>query len=206
MSKSVINVGNFANDASGDPLRTAGIKINDNFSEIYSTFGDGSNLNPTVNLAINANYANTSGISSNAVNLIYEPSIVVESVTSTGIITASNYDSPGTSGSFTSVGVATISSELQSFYYVQHSSTMNIDISDFTPNRRFEVICRNTSGSAQTVVIRTSQTDSGHVTVPFLFGFNSTTVTNGNLSISASRGSRITLYNDLNGDIFGVVD
>ena len=31
-----INVGTVANDGTGDPLRTAFIKVNANFSEIYS--------------------------------------------------------------------------------------------------------------------------------------------------------------------------
>lgn len=35
MAQQLINIGNAANDGSGDPLRTAGDKINDNFTEIY---------------------------------------------------------------------------------------------------------------------------------------------------------------------------
>ena len=36
MAKQVIGIGNAANDGSGDPLRTAGDKINDNFNEFLS--------------------------------------------------------------------------------------------------------------------------------------------------------------------------
>ena len=36
MAKQVIGIGNAANDGSGDPLRTAGDKINDNFKKASS--------------------------------------------------------------------------------------------------------------------------------------------------------------------------
>lgn len=35
MAKQVIGIGNIANDGSGDPLRTAFDKANDNFTELY---------------------------------------------------------------------------------------------------------------------------------------------------------------------------
>jgi len=36
MAKQIINTGNAPNDGSGDGLRTAGGKINQNFNELYS--------------------------------------------------------------------------------------------------------------------------------------------------------------------------
>ncbi|MCF9035192.1 hypothetical protein [Acinetobacter nectaris] len=44
MTKQTVNIGNNANDGSGDPARTAFTKINQTMSEIYSTLGDGNNL------------------------------------------------------------------------------------------------------------------------------------------------------------------
>ena len=44
MAKQPIGTGANANDGNGDTLRIAGGKINDNFSEIYTYFGDGNNL------------------------------------------------------------------------------------------------------------------------------------------------------------------
>ena len=35
MAKQEINIGNAANDGSGDPIRTAFDKVNDNFTEVY---------------------------------------------------------------------------------------------------------------------------------------------------------------------------
>ena len=49
MSRVAINTGSVANDGTGDSLRIAGGIINDNFSEIYRQFGDGTNLTPTWN-------------------------------------------------------------------------------------------------------------------------------------------------------------
>lgn len=40
MAKLNINIGRTANDKSGDPLRTAFDKINQNFTELYARTGD----------------------------------------------------------------------------------------------------------------------------------------------------------------------
>ena len=50
MAKSIIGVGTTANDGTGDTLRAAGLKINDNFNEIYNAIGNGTaiTLAPTV--------------------------------------------------------------------------------------------------------------------------------------------------------------
>jgi len=37
MAKQAINIGSTANDGTGDPLRTAFDKVNDNFNELYMT-------------------------------------------------------------------------------------------------------------------------------------------------------------------------
>ena len=44
MAKKIINTGTTDNDGTGDSLKTGAGKINDNFTEIYTTFGDGTNL------------------------------------------------------------------------------------------------------------------------------------------------------------------
>ena len=44
MAKQGIGIGTSANDGTGDPLRTAMDKTNDNFNEVYALFGDGSTL------------------------------------------------------------------------------------------------------------------------------------------------------------------
>ena len=44
MAKQTLNIGSSANDGTGTTLRAGGDIINDNFNEIYTTFGDGTNL------------------------------------------------------------------------------------------------------------------------------------------------------------------
>lgn len=44
MSKRVVNIGSAPNDGTGDSLRDGMNKINENFTEIYTAFGDGSSL------------------------------------------------------------------------------------------------------------------------------------------------------------------
>ena len=39
MTKQIINIGQSANDRSGDPLRVAFDKVNQNFTELYSALG-----------------------------------------------------------------------------------------------------------------------------------------------------------------------
>ena len=51
MPKQTVNLGSSANDGTGDPLRTAFDKINDNFDELYlySTASSGNNITITGN-------------------------------------------------------------------------------------------------------------------------------------------------------------
>ena len=51
MPKNTINLGSSPNDGTGSNLRTGGTIINNNFNEIYSNFGDGSNLKPYIDFA-----------------------------------------------------------------------------------------------------------------------------------------------------------
>ena len=44
MAKQSLGLGTAANDNTGDTLRAGGDKINDNFNEIYSAIGNGTNL------------------------------------------------------------------------------------------------------------------------------------------------------------------
>jgi len=57
MTQQVINIGSSANDGTGDPLRQAFDKINDNFSELYARGAAGSNFDLSDNdiEAINSN-------------------------------------------------------------------------------------------------------------------------------------------------------
>ena len=54
MAKQTINIGSTANDGTGDPLRTAFDKVNDNFTELYSDdAGDVNSVNAGTGISVN---------------------------------------------------------------------------------------------------------------------------------------------------------
>ena len=60
MSKQLLNIGAVANDNTGDTLRAGGDKVNDNFNEVYSNLGNGSDIlvnvtNPAANQVLRYN-------------------------------------------------------------------------------------------------------------------------------------------------------
>lgn len=55
MARQTINIGSSANDGTGDPLRTAFDKINDNFQEIYGATSVGTNIDITANTIASTN-------------------------------------------------------------------------------------------------------------------------------------------------------
>ncbi len=66
MARQAINIGSSANDGTGDPLRTAFDKINDNFVELYGTDNDINTLD--ANLNVN-NFAITTGVTNGAITI-----------------------------------------------------------------------------------------------------------------------------------------
>jgi hypothetical protein len=96
MARLGINTGNNPNDGQGDPLRIAMGKINSNFTEIYSTFGDGSDLDSIPDVAENLTgnpIINVSGILN--VGVTTTEHIEVRNITSTGIVTAVQFVGDG---------------------------------------------------------------------------------------------------------------
>lgn len=77
MAKQTINIGSAANDGTGDPLRTAMDKINDNFDEIYSSYIASGSItvgNSTVNTVI----SNTNGlVSGNSISNVVANSTII---------------------------------------------------------------------------------------------------------------------------------
>ena len=66
MAKQTINIGSAANDGSGDPLRSAFDKINDNFTEVYTELGGASLSNISIT-------GNTIGSDDTNGNIILSP-------------------------------------------------------------------------------------------------------------------------------------
>ena len=67
MARQGIGTGSSPNDGTGDTLRSAGGKINDNFSEIYTYFGDGTDLTAIAATGDIDAHLNTSTASANEV-------------------------------------------------------------------------------------------------------------------------------------------
>ena len=66
MAKQTINIGSNANDGTGDPLRTAFNKINDNFTELYGSDNDLNTLD--ANLDVN-NFIITTGVTNGNITI-----------------------------------------------------------------------------------------------------------------------------------------
>lgn len=66
MAKQTINIGSNANDGTGDPLRTAFDKINDNFTELYGSDNDLNTLD--ANLDVN-NFIITTGVTNGNITI-----------------------------------------------------------------------------------------------------------------------------------------
>jgi hypothetical protein len=129
MAKQGINTGTSPNDGLGDSLLTGAIKINSNFSEIYSTFGNGNTLSPITG------YANTAGIATVSQGLTGTPSINVYNI---GVTSAINVGAASTfqkSVHFESTLLIGAADELQLFHsgvdsYIDNSSSGNLIIRD----------------------------------------------------------------------------
>ena len=76
MSKQIINIGASANDGTGDPLRNAFDKANDNFNELYLALGDANN--PTDLFDINGNL-DLSG-KPNKISFLYDTKLILDNV------------------------------------------------------------------------------------------------------------------------------
>ena len=73
MTQQIINVGNVANDGLGDPLRTAFIKTNDNFTELYNSVAGGTGIqNGNSNVKVYANGNVTTSVNGTANVLVVQ--------------------------------------------------------------------------------------------------------------------------------------
>ena len=95
MAYQSLGVGTNANDGSGDTLRAGGAKINDNFVELYTKFGDASSLCSGIS-------ATATVVSLTAPNI---SGVVAGTQTSATITTLATTTVNGTTGNF---GTATV--------------------------------------------------------------------------------------------------
>jgi len=88
MSKQLLGLGASANDNSGDTLRTGGDKINDNFNEVYSNLGNGTDLVINVSNAATGHVLRYNG--SSFVSSSYNQLTSALDVNNNSIISSSN--------------------------------------------------------------------------------------------------------------------
>ncbi len=83
MSQQIINDGVVANDGTGDTLREAAIKINDNFTELYASLGLNANTDFATNVTVQAAFAhaNASFDQANAAYILANTAINLEIAT-----------------------------------------------------------------------------------------------------------------------------
>jgi len=87
MSRQIVNVGAVANDNTGDTLRAGGIKVNDNFTEVYTALGNGTDLSiSTANASSNQvlRYNGSTFVPSDYNSLTSNLDVASHSIVSTG--------------------------------------------------------------------------------------------------------------------------
>lgn len=91
MAKQSVNIGSVANDGTGDTLRAAYDKLNDNDTEIYSLLGNGTDLSITGDVTVSAGAVT---IANDAVEqaMIADDAVGADQLASSAVVTASIVD------------------------------------------------------------------------------------------------------------------
>ena len=103
MARQGINTGTSANSGTGDTLLSGGVKINENFSEVYTLLGDGTTLAPGIVTSILAGDNITVGSSTGQVTItgsgstanVRTATLVVTGVSTLGVVTGATYYGDG---------------------------------------------------------------------------------------------------------------
>jgi hypothetical protein len=120
MAKQSIGLGSVADDGTGDTLRIAGDKVNDNFDEIYTALGDGSTLSLPVTAINNATANELVTIGATTTELDAEANLTFDGSTLavTGNITVPNDGDIGSVGAtdaiqISSAGIITFKDDIK---------------------------------------------------------------------------------------------
>lgn len=108
MAKQSIGLGSVADDGTGDTLRIAGDKVNDNFDEIYTALGDGSTLSLPVTAINNATANELVTIGATTTELDAEANLTFDgsTLTVTGNITVPNDGDIGSVGATDAIQIS----------------------------------------------------------------------------------------------------
>lgn len=91
MSQQNINIGSSPNDGTGDPLRTAMNKINENFTDLYSnpSISANVNVNSAINI-VNLSTSPTTNATINALSIVFKGTAINTSINSTAGVFANS--------------------------------------------------------------------------------------------------------------------
>jgi len=123
MAKQGIGIGTSANDGTGDPLRTAMDKTNDNFNEVYALFGDGSTLAISGDATVSAGALT---IAAGAVenSMLADDAVGADELAADAVVTASVVDS--------NITTAKIADDNVTFAKLEDRYTAKVDITTYT--------------------------------------------------------------------------
>lgn len=128
MAQLTINIGSAPNDGSGDPLRTAFDKCNQNFTDLYANGGGGGGGSGTVT---SVSVVSANGVSASVSNPTTTPAMTF----SLGAITPSSVNGVALSGSSTPSLAVTGASSISGSHSGTSSNTNTGDVSLASPNR-----------------------------------------------------------------------
>ena len=159
MAKQRINIGSAANDSTGDPLRTAFTKINQNFDEIYANVGSSNfrftnNTMSTVNGDINLVPNGTSNVIIGSLSQLNVSATTSSTSTTTGALVVSG--GAGISGSLYIGGGITTSGAL-------YADSASFGALDSTP------IGDTTTSTGKFTTVTATLVNSGNVVSPAMY-------------------------------------
>ena len=96
MSKSNVNLGTIPNDSTGDTLYNAFLKVNLNFTELYNTLGDGSNVSNSFLVTLSSVYNLANTLTTQLNNLSNNTIIIDNNANNLSDIVTLSYDQANT--------------------------------------------------------------------------------------------------------------
>jgi hypothetical protein len=190
LAKQTINIGAAANDGTGDPIRDAFDKVNDNFDEIYSSYVAAGAI--TVgNSTVNSVVSNTGGlvVSNSTVSTVANSSIFkIGNTTANATLTSTRLDILGN----TTIGSGSVNTSTMAV----GNSTVNSSLSQST----LTISTPTSSLSVNSSVIFIGNSTSNAVANTTRLTISSADVSSNTLSLgSGSTGSSVGTSNFANG-------
>jgi hypothetical protein len=159
MAKQSVNIGSVANDGTGDTLRAAYDKLNDNDTEIYSLLGNGTTLSITGDVSVSSGAVT---IANDAVEqaMIADDAVGADQLASSAVVTASIVDDNVThdklEGRYTALETITTTSgtinldgaTYAAFHLTGNLGTATLNIQNMKKGQVIDILLSGTLSSA----------------------------------------------------------